>query len=310
MKVKLSNSAVFNLALDLVPTIIHDAQVGVEDTDNGVVVKAYPIPRGGVAASYAVCWAMPSGYGHELDIVDNPDEADIFIDDIIDSGATLRRYAVTHPGIQFHALVDKRKLPKSPWYVFPWEVGEDDSIKSAIDIPLRLLQYIGEDTERSGLKETPQRFLAAWNHYTSGYDKDPSKILKEFEDGAENYNEMVLVKNIPVFSHCEHHLAPFYGVAHVAYIPNGKIVGLSKIPRIVDLFMRRLQVQERLTRQIADALFDNLQPKGVAVVIDCAHSCMISRGVEVQGSTTVTSALLGVFKDSAEVRAEFMGLIK
>ena len=131
--------------------------------------------------------------------------------------------------------------------------GEDHD-KSGDDIAVRLLQFIGENPERGGLLETPKRFIKAWRQHSSGYGVDPKDVLKTFEDGAESYDEMVLVRDIPVYSHCEHHLAPFFGVAHVAYIPNGSIVGLSKLSRLVDIFARRLQVQERLTNEIADAM--------------------------------------------------------
>lgn len=184
----------------------------------------------------------------------------------------------------------------------------------ALKIPLVLLEFIGEwDREtpmREGLLKTPERFIEAWKTYTSGYNADLTSIMRTFKDGAEDCDEMVIVKDIPVFSHCEHHLAPFYGYAHIAYIPNGHILGLSKFVRVVEAFMRRLQVQERLTNQIADAFEKNLEPKGVAIVIECAHTCMIGRGVCVAGSTTITSAMRGVFRDSAATRAEFMGLIK
>ena len=140
--------------------------------------------------------------------------------------------------------------------------------------------------------------------YSSGYGKDPAEILKVFDDGAEKVDEMVLVKSIPVYSHCEHHLAPFFGVAHVGYIPNGKIVGLSKLSRLVDVFAKRLQVQERLTNQIADALEEHLQPLGVGVVIECRHMCMESRGIQRQGATTVTSAMRGALRNDVAARAE------
>ncbi len=173
-----------------------------------------------------------------------------------------------------------------------------------------LLKFIDPCPTREGLKETPDRMSKAWEHFTSGYDKDPADILKVFEDGAEDYNEMVLIKDIPVYSQCEHHLVPFFGVAHVAYIPNGRIVGLSKLSRVVDMFARRLQVQERLTNQIAQALEDNLHPQGVAVVLECRHLCMESRGICQQGHTTITSAMRGVFLNDPSARAEFLGLIK
>lgn len=180
-----------------------------------------------------------------------------------------------------------------------------------IEAARTLLEFMGEDPGREGLQETPMRMLKAWrNHWASGYGQDPKSLMKVFEDGGENYDEMVLVKNIKVYSHCEHHIAPIIGVAHVAYIPNGKILGLSKINRLVDMFARRLQVQERLTTQIADTLMKELTPLGVAVVIEAEHFCVKTRGVEDANSTTVTSALAGVFKDNPETRAEFMSAIR
>lgn len=171
-----------------------------------------------------------------------------------------------------------------------------------------LVSQLDPKPEREGLTETPARAAVAWKEWTSGYDKDPAEILKVFEDGADNYDEMVVVKDIPVYSHCEHHLAAIFGTATVAYIPNGKIVGLSKIPRLVDIFARRLQVQERMTSQIAGAIDDNLKPKGVGVVMKCRHMCMESRGIRQAGTMTVTSSLRGVFKEGT-VRAEFLNLV-
>ncbi|MFZ9904024.1 MAG: GTP cyclohydrolase I FolE [Steroidobacteraceae bacterium] len=172
-----------------------------------------------------------------------------------------------------------------------------------------LLSYIGEDPDREGLLETPARFLKAWAEYTRGYREKPEDILKSFEDGAERVDEMVIVRDIPVYSLCEHHLAPFFGRAHVGYVPDKRILGLSKISRLVEVFGRRLQVQERLTNQIADALDENLQPLGVAVVIECRHMCMESRGVRHTGTSTVTSALRGSIKANADTRREFLSLI-
>lgn len=161
---------------------------------------------------------------------------------------------------------------------------------------------------REGLQETPARFARAWQYWVSGYSQDPAKVLKVFEDGGEGYDEMVLVKDIPMYSKCEHHLADIFGTATVAYIPNGKVVGLSKISRVVDIFARRLQVQERLTVQIADAININLNPLGVGVVIKARHMCMESRGICQQGHHTVTCALRGALKEQPEARAEFMSL--
>lgn len=179
---------------------------------------------------------------------------------------------------------------------------EETNIEPAIRT---ILGFVGE-TEREGLKETPHRVAKAWKHWCSGYNVDIAALLKVFEDGADNYDQMVIVKDIPIYSKCEHHLADIFGTATIAYIPNGKIVGLSKLSRLADAFARRLQVQERLTSQIADALVEHLQPLGVGVVIKARHMCMESRGICQQGHHTVTTALRGVIKEQPETRAEFM----
>jgi GTP cyclohydrolase I len=187
----------------------------------------------------------------------------------------------------------------------------DVSQKEAELAVITLMQYIGEDTEREGLLETPRRVLKAWKeHWGAGYTQDADAILKVFEDGAEGCDEMVIVKDIELYSHCEHHIAPIIGKCHIAYIPDGKIVGLSKLARLVEMYARRLQVQERLTTQIATTLFEKLNPKGVAVVIEAEHLCMSSRGVQKQGSKTVTSKLLGCFMEEQSTRDEFMRLVK
>jgi GTP cyclohydrolase I len=171
-----------------------------------------------------------------------------------------------------------------------------------------LIIFAGDDPSREGLKETPARVAKAWDFWCSGYDKNPEDVLKSFEDGGEGYDEMVMVKDIPIYSKCEHHLADIFGTATIAYIPNGRVVGLSKLSRLANIFARRLQVQERLTTQIADALFNSdLKPKGVGVILRCRHMCMESRGLCQQGHFTVTSSLRGVmFK--GEPRAEFLKL--
>jgi GTP cyclohydrolase I len=173
-----------------------------------------------------------------------------------------------------------------------------------------LLEQLGEDPTREGLRETPSRVAKAFVEWTSGYNQDPAAILKCFEEAAEKYDEMVFQGNIEFYSLCEHHLAPFFGTAYIAYIPNGRVVGLSKLPRLVDVFARRLQVQERMTRQIAEALNDHLEPLGVAVVLRARHLCMESRGIRRSGALTTTSAVLGVFRDRPEVRAEFFSLAR
>jgi len=180
-----------------------------------------------------------------------------------------------------------------------------DSLKDKYAI---ILEEIGEDPKREGLLKTPERVAKAMQYLTHGYDTNPSEILKSAMF-AEDYNQMVLVKDIELYSLCEHHMLPFFGKAHIAYIPNGHIVGLSKIPRVVDAFSRRLQVQERLTNEIRDCIEETLNPKGVAVVIEAKHLCMQMRGVQKQNSVTTTSAFSGAFMESEKTRAEFMNLI-
>jgi len=171
-----------------------------------------------------------------------------------------------------------------------------------------LLKNIGEDPKREGLLETPRRVTDAYEFLTSGYEKKIEEVMNEALFN-EKYDEMVLVKNIDFYSLCEHHMLPFYGKVHVAYIPDGKIIGLSKIPRIVDVFARRLQVQERMTQQIADTIEKYLQPRGVAVVSEAYHMCMMMRGVQKQNSSATASAVYGDFKDDPRTRSEFLNLI-
>ena len=185
---------------------------------------------------------------------------------------------------------------------------DETAISSISEKYKSILGEIGEDTEREGLIKTPERVAKALAFMTSGMDSIPSDILKSALFTEDN-DEMVIVRGIEVFSLCEHHMLPFFGKAHVAYIPNGKIVGLSKIPRIVDAFARRLQVQERLTEQIRDCIQETLEPLGVAVVIEAQHLCMQMRGVEKQGCVTTTSAFTGAFLDDPKTRKEFISLI-
>jgi len=170
------------------------------------------------------------------------------------------------------------------------------------------LQLLGEDTEREGLKDTPMRHAKAMEFLTSGYNRDIDKIVGNALFN-ENSSEIVIVRDIELFSLCEHHLLPFYGKAHVAYIPNGKIIGLSKIPRIVDVYSRRLQVQERLTTQISEELMRILKPLGAAVIIEAFHLCMMMRGVEKQNSYTITSSMLGAFREDPTTRKELLDLL-
>jgi len=189
-----------------------------------------------------------------------------------------------------------------------------EGVKTRSDTPKterlirELLSELGENPEREGLKKTPMRVSKMFEFLTKGYREDVKAVL----NGAvfkEEYSEMVIVRDIDFFSLCEHHLIPFYGKVHVAYIPSGKIIGLSKIPRIVEVFARRLQVQERMTQQIAQTLYDHLNPQGVGVVVEARHLCMIMRGVEKQNSIATTSSMLGTFRDDVKTRSEFLTLI-
>jgi len=173
----------------------------------------------------------------------------------------------------------------------------------------RMIQDIGEDPDREGLLKTPERVAGAWRENTAGYAQDPAAMVQGALFESEG-REMVVVSDIDFFSMCEHHLLPFFGKAYVAYIPNGHIVGLSKIARVVEAYARRLQVQERMTRQIAECLMDNLQPLGVAVVLKASHLCMMMRGIQKQNSYATTSEMLGAFQDKSKTRAEFLQLIR
>jgi GTP cyclohydrolase I len=272
-------------------------------------VLVYPIPRGGIPTWYAVQAALlkyERTRALQFTIAEDMRLTDIFIDDIIDSGRTKAAHLKHNGSAYFFALIDKAagEYPNE-WIVFPWE-GTVQA--SADDIFIRLLQFVGEDVTRQGLQDTPERMARAWQHWCSGYKTDPTSVLKMFEDGAELYDEMIHTTNIPFYSHCEHHMAPFFGTVTFAYIPNKRIVGLSKMNRLVDVFARRLQVQERMTNQILKAFVDYVAPLGAACVVHGRHMCVESRGVQHQGCITTTSAIYGVFKEQPAVRAEFFAL--
>ncbi len=264
--------------------------------------KVFGVPRGGVSAALAI------GCHTGIQLVDVPDDADAIVDDLIDSGATKEKWIRRFPEKPFIALLDKADPDwTGKWVIFPWESSTESSIGDNIT---RLIQFVGDDPKREGLAETPARVARAWQHWCSGYGRNPADVLKVFNDGGEKHNQMITVQDIPFYSHCEHHLAPFFGTATVSYIPDGKIVGLSKMSRLVDIFSRRLQVQERMTDQIADALNENLKPKGVGVCVKARHLCMESRGVCQQGHQTITTALRGVLLSEADARAEFLQIAR
>lgn len=240
-------------------------------------------------------------------MVNDPGAALYIIDDIVDTGRTRSEYTTKHQK-PFHALVDKTGMFKpydSRWVVFPWEEDEKGGPTHNI---VRLLEYIGEDPDREGLKDTPERVIRAYDEMFRGYKDELGKIKTTF--GTETYEEMVLLRDIEFYSTCEHHMMPISGLAHVAYIPDKELLGLSKLARIVDMYSRRLQIQERLCEQITDALVTLLEPKGAACVIRANHMCVSCRGVNKQRATMTTASLKGVFRTSAATRTEFYKMIE
>jgi len=265
----------------------------------------YPIPRGGVYAAMALQAA-----DRRFVITEDPLKADVFVDDIIDSGrtrkATLEKYGMDR---MFVALVDKPKEDLRDWVSFPWERYQNES--GPQENIVRILQAIGDNPDREGLKETPNRVVKSWGELFSGYRYDTEEkiadVLKMFEQ--DTCDEIVLLKNISFTSFCEHHMLPFTGVAHVAYLPKERVIGISKLARIVEIYSRRLQIQERLTQQVTKALDLHLLPRGSACVIEAHHGCMGCRGVLKPGSTMVTSSITGDFRQPA-TRQEFMWMIR
>ena len=191
----------------------------------------------------------------------------------------------------------------------PQKKNPEISEEKAEEAIKTIIQWIGEDPEREGLKSTPKRVIKAFKEYFQGYNENPSSYLKKTFSDVDSYDDMVIEKNISIRSHCEHHMAPIVGVAHVAYIPSKQIVGLSKLARVVDAFSKRLQTQERLTMQIAKTIMNVLQPRGVAVTIDASHQCMTSRGIKKEDSSTVTNYFLGVFKDDLSFQNRYLRYI-
>jgi GTP cyclohydrolase I len=227
--------------------------------------------------------------------VDTPEEADYIIDDLIDSGRTMDHYQSRY-GKPFYAVIDKRYQYQNVWVEFPWEV---ESEMPAEDAVVRILQSIGEDVNREGIKDTPKRYIKFLHEFLS-----PAEFNMTTFD-SESYDEMIIQKDIPFYSLCEHHVLPFIGTGTIAYIPDKKIIGLSKLARVLEKFSHRLQNQERLTQQVANYLQDNLNPIGVAVTIKARHLCMEMRGIKKHDVYTITSCLKGEFLNDLKARSEY-----
>lgn len=249
----------------------------------------YGIPRGGMVV--AGLTGRPA---------ERPEDAAFLIDDIVDSGKTRALWSARYPDKPFLALWDKTNGDPHEWVQFPWEHPGERDIEDTV---IRQLEFIGEDATREGLIETPRRVIKALGEMTRGYKEDPAEILSKVF--TQDYDEMVVLKDIEFWSLCEHHLLPFHGRIGIGYIPRGKIVGISKLARLVKCYSRRLQVQERMTQQIARAIDQHLKPLGVGVIAEATHLCMAMRGVE-EPANMVTSCLLGVLRESA--RPEFLRL--
>lgn len=253
-------------------------------------LKAYGVPRGGAAIA-----AM-------FHPVDSPEEADLIVDDLIDSGATEMKWAQQYPTLPFWAPYNKQKDPAlhGVWLVFPWEENE----APAEDNVVRLLEFMGEDPNREGLVETPRRYLKFWKEFLT-----PAEFKFTTFKG-EGGDQIIIQTEIPFHSVCEHHLAPFYGTGVIAYIPDERIVGLSKLARALEHYARRLQNQERITKQVAEAIQQATGARGVAVILEAEHMCMAMRGIRKPGAKTRTSVLTGLFETDEKRRTELFSLLK
>jgi len=262
-----------------------------------------PIPRGGrpIADKLSELFELP--------IRTNPTKKSLVVDDIIDSGRTLHPYERYDRAV----LLVKNGLINDVtyygdtvegWVVFPWEDSDEDMTS----LLSRIVQYLGEDVNRDGLKDTPKRILASWKHLFSGYNKDPRELLKTFD--KDSYDQMVLLKNIEFYSMCEHHMLPFFGSAHIAYIPKDKVIGISKLARLLEVYSRRLQIQERIGEQVTSFLTNELNAKGAGCILEARHLCMTARGVEKQHSVMVTSSLKGSMLKDQKTREEFLTLCR
>lgn len=263
-----------------------------EDSISFDNVSVWGVPRGG-----SIVAGLLRKKVNSVVIVDDPGDADIIVDDVIDSGATQKTLEEKYK-LPFFALMDKLTDRTNEWVHFPWEESPEQDIEMSVS---RIIQWLGEDQKRDGLLDTPKRVARSWKELFGGYQMKPESIMRWFEDDTD---EMVISKDIQFYSTCEHHMLPFFGTASVGYIPEGKVLGISKLSRIVDMYARRFQTQEHLTKQIATALESEVS--SVAVHVKAQHLCMMARGVSQQQSTMITNYLTGFFRDKPEVRNEFL----
>lgn len=276
---------------------------------NKKYLALYPICKNGIFIAERINRELKAEIIYDYEVAKAFLVKDVLIvDDVIDSGNTLSKYHGYDKAVLFVKNNNREKVTyyvqeTDKWLQFPFEVKDD--IK---DVIVRTLQYIGENPKREGLLETPSRVVKSWDELYSGYKQNPKDILKVFTDGA--CDEMVMLRNVEFYSMCEHHILPFFGKISIGYIPQGKVFGISKLARLVNIFSRRLQIQERMTTQIADAIVEELEPKGVMVVCRAVHLCMISRGIKKQSSEMITSAIRGVYQNDTGARQEFLSLIK
>lgn len=281
----------------------YNAQAGTKDK---IIRRVYGVPRGGLPVAIALSERMG------LILVDDPHTPQtLIVDDLVDSGSTMNRF----PGKPFACLHVKPHSPRptfyamavpNEWINYFWE-AEEPPIQDHIR---RCLQYIGEDPTREGLLETPDRVVRAWDEWFAGYKQDPADIFKQFD--GNGIGGLIYLKDIEFYSTCEHHMVPFHGSAMIAYIPNGKVIGVSKLARLLDIFSRRLQIQERIGEQITETLMQYLNPIGAACLIEAKHLCISSRGVKKQHSVMGYSSMKGVFLEQSQsgvaARAELMSL--
>ena len=254
----------------------------------------FGIPKGGIiVANFLNCKKT-----HD------PNKCTIILDDIVDSGKTKQKFTKQFPDKKFLTVIDKQTDKNYQGYiVFPWEEAEEDAEHTVA----KIIEHLGDNPLREGIIDTPKRVVKSWKTLYGGYNQKPQDVLKTTFN--VDYDEMIISKDIEFYSTCEHHMLPFFGKAHIAYIPRANVVGLSKLARLLEIYARRMQIQERLTNQIADGMMQVMNPLGCGVVIEAKHFCMVCRGVQKKNSTMITSALRGIFK-MAETKHEFHNLCK